>query len=73
MGVILSIEWVEKWDKDGILHKRTHAIVKSSRFGNVEVTGYGSDYAVGDKVQVLYDEKWDKAKMQKSKHVENSK
>lgn len=72
MGVILSIEWVEKWDKDGILHERTHAIVKSSRFGNVEVTGYGSDYKVNDHVQVLYHDKFDQAKMQKSRGVDKS-
>jgi len=70
MGVILSIEWVEKWTKDGKEHSRTHAIVNSSRYGVIEVTGYGVNYWVGDKVQVLYDDKWDKAKMQKSKPVD---
>jgi len=69
MGVILSIEWVEKWVKDGKEHSRTHAIVESSRYGTLEVTGYGVDFKVGDKVQVLYDEVWDKAKIQKSKPV----
>lgn len=69
MGVILEIEWVEKWTKDGKEHARTHAIVNSSRFGVIEVTGYGSDYSVGDWVQVMFDDKWNTAKMQKN--VEN--
>jgi len=70
MGVILSIEWVEKWVKDGIEHQRSHAIVESSRYGTLEVTGYGADFKVGDKVQVLYHDKYDQAKMQKSKPVD---
>lgn len=71
MGVIISIERVEKWTKDGVEHSRTHATVNSSRFGLIEVTGYGSGYKVGQKVEVFFDDKFNQAKMQKSKPVDN--
>lgn len=75
MGMILSIEWVEKWDKDGVEHARTHAIVDSKRFDIIEVTGYGDDYFVGEEVNDFFHESWDKGKMEhkKSKPVDNSK
>jgi len=66
MGVILSIERVERWDKNEVSHARTYATVDSETHGVVELTGYGDVYKVGDNVQVLFDDKWNTAKMQKT-------
>lgn len=73
MGVILSIEWVKEWvDAKGVAQSRTYAIVDSKSRGIVELEGYGKDYKVGDNVQVLYHDKFDQAKMQKSRGVDKS-
>jgi hypothetical protein len=68
MGVIISIDRVERWQKNNINHARTYATVDSETHGIVELAGYGDAYKVGDEVQVLFDDKWNTAKMQKTVH-----
>lgn len=73
MGVIISIDRVERWQKNNINHARTYATVDSKRFGPIEVYGYGNDYKVGEDVNDFFHESWDSGKMEhkKSKPVHN--
>lgn len=62
MRKISRIIRVEKWQKDGKTHYRTHAIADGD-----EVAGYGKDFKVGDLVECWFDAQWGIAKMQKPK------
>lgn len=58
MRRISEIISVEKRMKDDKPYWVTLAVA-----GGDEVSGYGKDFAVGDEVEVFFDDRWGKAKM----------
>lgn len=65
MRTIIKINHLKSWTKDGKTHWKTYATLDDGS----EVSGYGKDYEVGDRVESLHDKKWDEHKMQKPRKM----
>lgn len=60
MAVILTIEYVEEWEKDGKTIYRTHVVLDDGE----EAVGFGNDFKIGESVERFYDFRWDTVKIQ---------
>lgn len=61
MRTIINIIGIKHWEKDDKKHSKTLALLDDG----TEAYGYGSDYKLGDEVEVFFH--WQEIKMRKSK------
>jgi hypothetical protein len=59
---ILKILYIEPRQKGDLKYYRTYALLESGEVA----TGYGKDFAKGDKVQVFFHDKYNTIKMRKN-------
>lgn len=64
MRTIVSIKRVHEWvDGNNKPHKKTFVVLDDG----LEAAGYGTDFQVGDSVEVFHDDKWNQVKVRKGK------